>query len=443
MTSSNGYYRHYLRDMLRVYSFYDQGKFESEEADELRDSMEEPWYNLTEEEQKRIRGLALDLNYNRAPKGSIELPPEAGRSILAKASELRDAGKFDTALELVRESQDGIFRPFLSFFRGRTWMEMNQNEVALEFFRDAYKQDEGDKFRLLDMFIQVLRMVDPPLANKEASKILVDPDRHPASRIAFAIEAKSAVIDENSSDAKERFERLLPILQRAVDRMVAGEETLPPVKSMTFALLADICEKAGQKDKAYDAMSELIKLEPDNPVLYALRGKLYFPEEKGILDYLMAINKGLRDAWPYIKLARHYLKNKKFDYALRVCEMALMHSMEPKIRRQLLDFLAIAMAGIGRHPREVQECFRIAIAANDKNERAKHNLAAYQEAVKLAYGDILSEELIEQPESQQPVVDRDDWDEPPEEYFTTIENKEVAKAKGDLVNHQAYMTMAV
>jgi tetratricopeptide (TPR) repeat protein len=211
--------------MLRVYSFHDQGKFESEEADELRDSMEEPWFHLTEEEQKRVRGLALDLNYNRAPKRNIELPTEAGRSILAKGSELRNAGRFDEALELVRTSQNVIFRPFLSFFRGQAWMAMNQIEGALEFFRDAYKQDEGDKFRLLDMFIQLLRMVDLPLANEEASKILVDPDRHPASRIAIAIEVKRAVIDENSPDAKGQFERLIiPVLQRAVDRMVAGEE---------------------------------------------------------------------------------------------------------------------------------------------------------------------------------------------------------------------------
>jgi hypothetical protein len=143
MTSSNGYYRHYLRDMIRVYFFYDQGKFESQEADDLRDSMEEPWFKLTDEEQKRIRGLALDLNHNRAPKCNNELPPEAGRSILATASELRDAGRFDEALELVRASQDAIFRPSLSLFRGRTWMAMNEIEVAQEFFRDADEHDEG------------------------------------------------------------------------------------------------------------------------------------------------------------------------------------------------------------------------------------------------------------------------------------------------------------
>ena len=54
-------YRKLIRDVLRMYAFLNEGKFDSEEADELREDMERPWMLLGEEEQCRIQGLSLDL----------------------------------------------------------------------------------------------------------------------------------------------------------------------------------------------------------------------------------------------------------------------------------------------------------------------------------------------------------------------------------------------
>src|SRR5947209_7729786 len=145
MTPTIDNYRQYLRDMLRIYGYYDCGKFESAEADDLRDAMEEPWYTLTEAEQKRIRGLALDLNYIREAKRSADGSIEQGRDQLIAASRLRAVGELDQALELLRASQNDIYPPNLSFLRGRIWMELDVPEVAEEFLRDARHFDGANQ----------------------------------------------------------------------------------------------------------------------------------------------------------------------------------------------------------------------------------------------------------------------------------------------------------
>ena len=137
MASTTEHYRQYLRDMLRIYHFYDQGKFDSEEADALRDAMETPWYSLSETEQTRIRGLALDLNHIRDPKRIIEGIVERGREGLIAAESLQEQGNLDEALASLRENHNGIPPRAASLLRARIWSEFDVSEVAAEFQRDA------------------------------------------------------------------------------------------------------------------------------------------------------------------------------------------------------------------------------------------------------------------------------------------------------------------
>ncbi len=175
MASETKNYRSYLRDMLRIYGYYDQGKFDSVEAEDLRDAMEAPWYELSEREQKRIRGLTLDLNSIRDPKRNAVETDDRGRERLIAATEMKERGEFDEALDLLRTSQDVIDPASISFLRGQIWTEFNVDEVAAEFLRDAW-QIENRKKPFLTTYLQVLSRVNLDEAKQIASAALAASD---------------------------------------------------------------------------------------------------------------------------------------------------------------------------------------------------------------------------------------------------------------------------
>jgi hypothetical protein len=64
------------RLLRELHALFAQGKEESEEADAIREQMEEPWYAMTPQEQERMRGLSADL-YAEAEGGlpRVEMTP--------------------------------------------------------------------------------------------------------------------------------------------------------------------------------------------------------------------------------------------------------------------------------------------------------------------------------------------------------------------------------
>ena len=282
-------YKRYVQFVLDMYRLIDQGKFESEEASSLRESVEGVWDDLTKEERKRLRGLSLDLNGMREKARKLEGLNEPGREKLVAAAQLRDSGQYDEALELLRQSENEIHLPFLSFLRGRIWMELHCFDVAAEFFRDAWALDKNNQ-NLQSMYLQVLRLNNLPEAKKEADKIIAAPEKYQVMLLAFAIEVESASIDENSPSAKEQYLKLVPLLKSSIHRMLHGEPHLiPPVLSMCAAMLADTYEKLDQMSDAEEALTFAMAIDGNSPNLYAARGRLRYPKEEGIKDLLVAI----------------------------------------------------------------------------------------------------------------------------------------------------------
>ena len=58
----NSSYLTVLHGLFEMYRLAKEGKFESPEADALRDSMDEPWDSLTDAERERARDLSAALN---------------------------------------------------------------------------------------------------------------------------------------------------------------------------------------------------------------------------------------------------------------------------------------------------------------------------------------------------------------------------------------------
>lgn len=179
-TSNAENYQRYVRFILRMYELFDQGKFESEEADLAREQIEGAWDALSKVQQTRLRGLSLDLNYIREAKRSSKGPEQRGSDKLAAARNSMESGDPDKALELLRAFQDDIHAPLLSFLRGRIWLELEFPQVALEFHRDAWRLDEANQ-ELQKVYLQVLRQADT-IATSSASGTNFSADTPAAAR---------------------------------------------------------------------------------------------------------------------------------------------------------------------------------------------------------------------------------------------------------------------
>ena len=116
---SNPSYQAVIRGLLRMHRLALAGQDESEEAESLRESMNEPWEGLSKLERERVTGLSKDLYEmsDRPAQGPEPMNPQAqGR--LSEAYEARERGEWDRALELLRQCGKYIPAPLISYLRG-------------------------------------------------------------------------------------------------------------------------------------------------------------------------------------------------------------------------------------------------------------------------------------------------------------------------------------
>src|SRR4051794_22957693 len=92
----------YVRGLHRLHELTVKNQDDSPEADLVRDTLDQPWFELSEVERKRVDGLSEDLySVSDLPEQSLPINPQFQRKLI-EAWEARDAGEWDKALELYR-----------------------------------------------------------------------------------------------------------------------------------------------------------------------------------------------------------------------------------------------------------------------------------------------------------------------------------------------------
>jgi hypothetical protein len=122
--------------LMALHRLFLEQKDESSEADELRDTMEAPWYAMTEEEQRRIRQLSADL-YTIGDRTLAAPPP--GPEPSAALGRALDAGDWDAVLALLQE-HPGLAPPAeRAHLRAMAWAGLAVPIAAVAFHEDALR----------------------------------------------------------------------------------------------------------------------------------------------------------------------------------------------------------------------------------------------------------------------------------------------------------------
>ena len=373
-----------VRGLLRMHRLAVAGLFESEEADALREAMDEPWQGLSAVERARVAGLSADLN---ALEGlASERTPAAmnprAQGKLVEVDEARQRGEWDRALGLLRRWDGDVSGAVASYLRGTIWQHAGDPAVAAVFFAHASRLDpENGNYQAV--LLRALKMADPPEALRCAEQVLAESEARAPAAVVFALEVLFGTTREaREVEANATFRRLIPLLERTLVRLQKAEDVSPALVGMALVLLASCHEHLGDARRASESYSLAIQRDPRNDALLTARGVLlYGGSPQALADFEQAARLGSRLVWPYFFLAHHYLADARFEDARSACERGLLEKSSARVRSELQEFLAISLAGLGYPEEVVRRAFESSIRTDPANDRARRNLEKFESAL--------------------------------------------------------------
>lgn len=380
----------YLAMICRVRELHQvvaSGRDDSPEADAIRDASDGPWLTLSEIEKERIRNLSDDLfSLTESVAGPRETNPQA-HSKLLEAIEARKQGDWDRALALLRRWGSFIDAALVSYLRGSIWLEAGDSATAALFFEHSAKlQPTNGNYRAMHLY--ALNLANPDAALHLADGIVRDADQTPPVVVTRAAEIVFRRASRDSEpEASEFYKRMVPILESTLKRFEQDDPTAVDRSSYitTIALLGFAHERLGKLQVALDCYSRGLTVDPYNDALLVARGMvLYGTSPRAIWDFETAIQYGSSVIWPYFFVAHDHLINHRFEQCRIFCERALAMNGTNAMKSELSEWSAIAQAEL-RFPTDlIRASFESAIRLDPSNERARHNLDAFEAALRPA-----------------------------------------------------------
>lgn len=152
-----------VRLLLELHELFARDLDESPEADAVRDAMDRPWYDMTDDEQGRIRQLSADL-YTIGDRSVETRPDDELWTALGRAHAARG---WTTVLVLLQEHPGFAPPAERARLRGQAWAALGVPEAAVLFLEDAVRatspaappREEGLRRR----FPRLLRVSEAPV----------------------------------------------------------------------------------------------------------------------------------------------------------------------------------------------------------------------------------------------------------------------------------------
>ena len=370
-----------VRDgLLEMHRLFLAGKKKSPEVEAIRNAADEPWVELTEEEQEVMTGLSIDLyEIEGVKRKSSGLTAAQASTMIHDAYLAREAGEFDKALTLLRDCQEFSSDARGAYIRGTIWQRSGDPKVAVVFFKRAVDLDStNSNFRAI--WLHQLKSVDPIAAAVEAENVLRSPADFAPQAVVYAAEiAYIQTLPRSDAQSITIYRRLVPIMEHEIGRLRSMRPT--PAKAlfgMGLSLLASCHEHLQEMSQAFNYYSEAIRLDPENSMLYLARGKLLYGNDPGAIEDLeTAVILKAPLVWPYLFLSHYYLGTGQYEEVLHLAAAGLEMPSTERVKSFLLEFRAIAEAQLGFPKNIVRRSFEKAIRNDNSNQRALRNLEVF------------------------------------------------------------------
>ena len=363
-----------VRGIHEMHRLIAEGQEDSPAAEAVRDATDRPWQALTEVERRRASGLSEDLfSITEAPPPTQSMNSQAAAR-LNDAFEARQRGDWDRALELLRRWRAFIAPALVSYLRGSIWREAGDARTAALFYEHASRL-QPDNGNYLAIFLNTLDIVDSAAARQRGEEILREPDRFPPVAVIHAADVEfKAARSLPEADATQLFRRLIPVLQGALARIEAGDESGVDHSSyaMAVGLLGFSHEFLGETQLAVAYYSRGLTAQPQNDGLLVARGiLLYGSSPRAITDLELAVRQGSPVIWPYYFLAHHYLANGDFQRCRMTSERAREMPGSAAVKSEVAEWLAISESELAFPAEIVRASFENSLRLDPSNEPRK------------------------------------------------------------------------
>jgi len=256
---------------------------DSDEADAVRDLMDEPWRRLSEAEESRVGGLSADLytiGVDRSP------PADVREEHAIRLDQLRDAEDWDGILEFLREHEAALPPADVARLRGICWDRIGEPAVAAVFFHEAARiapyEPINEVLELKALMaagqreeaIERAKMIFFPGPHKSAIRLLG------ASSVLFRAADTPEGIDNDllhlSIDAAERGLELA--------RHEPEDDILQEMRRSACLRLGLTYFSKGEIQRAHAACQESLELAPDDAESLILLGWIEREARQDVAD---------------------------------------------------------------------------------------------------------------------------------------------------------------
>lgn len=369
----NPYFGQYVDLLIRLHDAMRNAN--EDEAEQLREKMDEPGLHLTRDEIQWVKGLSSDLYMfdNDESFRPLDRTPLQLITDIKAATERSDG---EALLQLLRRA-DFISPEHRAWFRSRAYDMLGYYGLSLRFL--AFASDQAPE-RLEYNYMILAKMVqqrDFANARQAALHFIESPDQSPKMKIIIAIALCSSCEDLSSEESR-------PFLLRSaelINSLMAAEQqnTLPPDDAlMAWMILADAYFKLGDIESALIADDKALNVIPNNPYALEERGRhrLSTDRQGALEDFVAATHVNSKSPFPYLFVIREYLLQRQYLPAKDLSETFISRTDISHGRAQAFEFLALAYYSLGYSAPEVDEVYRTAIELAPDNQRRRQNYDA-------------------------------------------------------------------
>lgn len=379
--ADNPYYTLYESQLIDLHRLAAEGKGDSDGADSLRDAMEFPERELSDEELSRLNGLSADLymlsgREQYEPSDSETVTPDQLRARIQAAWQSEE---WDTVLRLFRRGEAGFSQDQIAYLRARAYEKLHHLHPASLFMRQASILNPSSVAYQSMSLELLLRLGQHQEAFTVAEQTLNDPNAPLFLRILAAEILVNVAQERDLEVARPIHEQVVREL-REILRSPAFLELPTAGQVLGFLDLAASLEKLGQFAEAIAAMTEALTVQPNNDRVLVARGLLRAREDptEAVTDFQLAVEQGTLSVTPYLFLAQHFLVHRNFREALRLAERGVPLSRNPRIVAQLRQSIAIAGFALGVPETEVLREFQVALELDPLNEGIQRNFQHFR-----------------------------------------------------------------
>jgi len=258
--------------LLELHYLMEQGKSETDEANEVRDRMEANWEKLDDVKRARIRGLSADL-YSLGDDSPIVHPPGSHVRTERASKELTEAElreDWDSQLEFLRINPDEVGADLAAYIRGFCWTKLGLREVGMLFLERAAGNDAKFRPPIIIWMIEAGREAEAIELCRDVFNMMrqFDPVR------VFTIASACSIIATRIAKSKEE---QLEWIDRVIQATEYGQSEYPnwqypsdldylrsPGARHMYETLAWCYLVKGDLAKTRRACNEALKLAPDD-----------------------------------------------------------------------------------------------------------------------------------------------------------------------------------